>query len=135
MNDKLTDKSSHKLLNLVNTIKALRGEKGCPWDRKQTTLTLKKYIQEEVAELLEAIETGDPIEICEESGDVLFLLVMLAEIHSEKGEYNFNDVINTADEKLIRRHPHVFGDTTIKNEQELKEQWETIKSQEKLKKK
>lgn len=123
------------LLELQETITTLRGKNGCPWDKKQTKETLTKYIKEEMTELLEAIETGSPNHICEESGDVLFLLIMLAEIHSEELLYTFEDVIVGINNKLIRRHPHVFGESTISNEEELKKQWNEIKANEKSLKK
>lgn len=123
--------SDRQLEELITIIKTLRSENGCPWDKKQTAQTLTKYIKEEVAELLEGIEMGDVQNICEESGDVLFLILMLAEIHTELNEFTLNDIISTVSEKLIRRHPHVFSDTEVKNEEELKKQWEAIKRQEK----
>ncbi len=127
----------HDLLlkKLISTVKELRGENGCPWDRKQTPETLVKYIREEFKELLAAIELEDSLNVCEESGDILFLLVILAEIHTEKESYTFGDVITSITEKLIRRHPHVFSDSKVKDEEELRKQWEDIKAQEKKDKK
>ncbi len=117
-----------------DTIRQLRGENGCPWDQKQTAVTLKKYIVEETTELLEAIDSEDAKHICEEAGDILFLITLLAEIHREKNQFSLDDVITGITAKMIRRHPHVFGDTTIRNEKELKAQWEEIKAQEQAKK-
>lgn len=116
---------------LLNTIKILRSDKGCPWDIKQTPLTLKKYLQEEVGELLEAIDNEDTANIREEIGDVVYVLMMIAEIHSEKANFSFADALDEINSKLIRRHPHVFGDATIKNEEELRQQWQNIKEMEK----
>jgi MazG family protein len=107
---------------------------GCPWDQKQTTQSLKKYIQEECAELLEAMEENDPRHICEESGDLFFLLILLAEIQKEQGFFNLEDVLLGINEKMIRRHPHVFANSITGNEQELREQWEKIKIEEQSKK-
>ncbi len=120
---------------LIATVRELRGKNGCPWDKKQTPETLVKYIREEFKELLTAIELKDPVNICEESGDILFLLVILAEIHTENESYVFGDVITAITEKLIRRHPHVFSDSKVKDEEELRKQWEDIKAQEKRDKK
>jgi tetrapyrrole methylase family protein / MazG family protein len=122
---------NNKINDLLRTITTLRSDNGCPWDRQQTKETLSKYIQEEVAELLEAIKKGDSEDICEESGDVLFLLIMLAEIHNEVDLYSFSDVMEVANEKLIRRHPHVFGDSKASSEEELRKQWAEIKASEK----
>ncbi len=116
------------------TITQLRSENGCPWDRKQTARTLVKYISEECEELLEAIEEGDPTHLCEEIGDVLFLLVLLSEINSELKNFTIEDVLSNINEKMIRRHPHVFDGVVVNNEEELKILWETIKSAEKEKK-
>ncbi|MCP3931634.1 MAG: nucleotide pyrophosphohydrolase [Bacteroidetes bacterium] len=120
------------LKKLIDIVKNLRSDKGCPWDKKQTPETLTKYIIEETNELLAAIKSNDPVNICEESGDVLFLLVILAEIYSEKNIYNFDQTIQSITEKLIRRHPHVFSDSPVENEEELRQQWEDIKAKEKL---
>jgi len=116
------------------TVKLLRSSKGCPWDKKQTAESLKKYIKEECGELLEAITDGNHLHTCEENGDLLFLLVLLAQIAEETGTYTMNDVITGINDKMIRRHPHVFGDAKIQTEEELKSQWKKIKSAEALKK-
>ncbi len=120
--------------SFCETITQLRSPEGCPWDRKQTCKTLKKYIREECDELLEAIDGNDPDHLCEEIGDVLFLLVLLSEIRSETGQFTINDVIKGIEKKMKVRHPHVFGNTPAGNEKELKIQWEKIKSQEGRKK-
>jgi len=116
------------------TIKKLRSEKGCPWDRKQTVQSLKKYISEECGELILAIEKNDPVNLCEEIGDVLFLLVLLSEISSESDHFTIESVISGINNKMVRRHPHVFDALHIKSEEDLKKQWEKIKSMEKAKK-
>ncbi len=123
------------LQKLIAIVRELRGAKGCPWDKKQTPASLGKYIKEELKELLAAIEHQDTDNICEEAGDVLFLLVILTEIHNEKGCFTFNDVISSISEKLVRRHPHVFSGAKMKDEEGLKRQWEEIKAQEKQAKK
>lgn len=116
------------------TITKLRSENGCLWDRKQTVKTLGKYISEECDELLEAIEEGDPAHMCEEIGDVLFLLVLLSEINSELKNFTIEDVLSKINEKMIRRHPHVFDGAVVNDEEELTRLWKKIKSAEKEKK-
>ena len=120
--------------SFCSTISSLRGKNGCPWDRKQTTKSLIKYLREECDELQEAMDGDDPDHLCEEIGDVLYLLVLLSEISSEAGHFTIADVIAGIESKMIRRHPHVFGDVSIDSEEALKEQWEEIKLQEKCKK-
>lgn len=129
----MTLKKNH-FFSLCKTIMTLRSDNGCPWDKKQTAQSLKKYIQEESNELLEAMEKNDPLHICEESGDLLFLLLLLTEIHHEQGSFSLDDVLSGINEKMIRRHPHVFANSATGNEQELKEQWEKIKIEEQAKK-
>ncbi len=119
---------------LYKTISQLRDNGGCPWDRKQTPVSLKKYFLEENAELIEAIDSGDSTHICEEMGDLLFLLLLLARIHLESGDFTITDVLDGINQKMIRRHPHVFGDSLVENEADLRAQWEKIKSEEKRKK-
>jgi len=116
---------------LISTIQKLRGNGGCPWDMKQTPPSLIKYLNEEVEELIQAIENDDLENICEEIGDVFYVLLMLTEIYSGKGVFGLEDSLSTINSKLIRRHPHVFSDATISNEDELRQQWEKIKKEEK----
>jgi len=128
------DKHSNLLTELIVTISTLRGENGCPWDKKQTAESLVKYVNSECEELIEAIEKKDIQNICEELGDVLYLVIMLSEIYQSQGEFSLNDVVRTINEKLIRRHPHVFANKTYKSEEELALQWQAIKAAEKSKK-
>ena len=120
--------------NLVSTVKELRAPGGCPWDRRQTTDSLVKYLQSEFTELLEAIEKKDNANICEELGDMLFLIVMISQINSESEIFTIDDVISGIDRKLVRRHPHVFAGVEISSEEELRAQWERIKAAEKAQK-
>jgi MazG family protein len=120
--------------HLTTTVQELRGENGCPWDKRQTTTSLVKYLRSEFAELLTAIENGDTENLCEELGDLLFLIVMIAQINHEEGKFSIEEVLSGVTEKLIRRHPHVFAGVKIANEQELQEQWQRIKTLEKSKK-
>jgi len=119
---------------LVEIVKTLRGDNGCPWDKRQTTESLVKYLKSEVDELLAAIDNVDPSNLCEELGDVLFILVMIAEINETEKSFSLSDVLSGITEKLIRRHPHVFAGKQVSDEQELREQWEKIKAMEKAKK-
>ena len=119
------------LTHLLNTITQLRGENGCPWDKKQTPATLKKYLQEECAEIIAAIDKDDPHNLCEELGDFLYLILMIAEISREDGGFGIAEVINSCREKLIRRHPHVFTSVRTLDEHELRQQWSEIKRLEK----
>lgn len=121
-------------LRLTETIKTLRGENGCPWDKRQTTRSLVKYLRSEFDELLLAIENEDTENLCEELGDLLFIIVLIAEINSEAGKFSINQVLDGITEKLIRRHPHVFAGVQVSSEQELQEQWQRIKELEKSKK-
>lgn len=125
--------TDRQLTNLISTIKTLRGTSGCPWDKKQTPKTLIKYLKEETEELVEGIENNDNNNICEELGDVLYLLIMITETFSDKDQFDFDDVIKIINKKLIRRHPHVFSDSKVRDEQGLKDQWESIKRSEKKK--
>lgn len=117
--------------NLLDTIETLRGEQGCPWDRKQTCTSLTKYLRSECEELLAAINNNDHNNTCEELGDVLYLLIMIAEINKDLGLFGFEDVIKSINAKLIRRHPHVFAGQPYENEEQLAAQWQAIKAQEK----
>ena len=93
---------SYSLLNLLQTVKTLRSSTGCPWDRKQTPISLQKYLREEVTELNQALENHDPANICEEIGDVIYVLAMIAETFSEQGLFTLEDCIRGIDKKLIR---------------------------------
>lgn len=118
-------------LKLIETMRILRSENGCAWDREQTNETLKPYLIEEAYEVLEAIDSGSKEELKEELGDVLLQVVFHCQIASENGEFDITDVIETLTSKLIRRHPHVFGDS----EGYSYRQWEKIKAKEKGEKK
>lgn len=126
----LTNKKIH---NLLITVRKLRGKDGCPWDKRQTAESLRTYLTEEVNELINAIENNDSANICEECGDVLYLIIMISEINRENKKFRFSDVIQRIDEKLIRRHPHVFAGTPYESEDELNRQWQEIKAEEKKK--
>lgn len=120
----------HQWNTLRDVIAILRGPDGCPWDQKQTHESLKKYALEEVYELIEAIDAGDDDAIISELGDVLLQVMLHSQIGEDNGYFTINDVIQSITDKMIRRHPHVFGDDTFSSEDELKQSWETIKQQE-----
>ncbi len=115
---------------LVSVIVTLRSENGCPWDREQTHETLKSTLIEETYETLEAIDTGDPSKLKEELGDLLLNIMLQAQIAAEDENFDIYAVIETLTEKLIRRHPHVFGDVDVENSEEVVKNWEAIKRQE-----
>lgn len=120
-----------KLQNLLDTIDILRGEQGCPWDRKQTCTSMKEYLQAECDELLAAINNDDHDNICEELGDVLYILIMITAINKDLGMFGLQDVLESINAKLIRRHPHVFAGQAYENEDQLTAQWQAIKAKEK----
>ena len=117
--------------DLVEITAKLRAEDGCPWDRAQDHETLKKHLVEECAEVLEAIDSGDTENLCEELGDVLFQVMFHSEIEAEQGNFTVDDVVNGICEKMIRRHPHVFGDEEYGSDEQNQARWEEIKRQEK----
>jgi tetrapyrrole methylase family protein/MazG family protein len=116
--------------NLVDLLARLRGPDGCPWDQKQTHSSLKRFLLEETYEVLEAIDQGSPKKMSEELGDVLLQVLFQSQIAKEAGEFSIVDVTNSLKEKLVRRHPHVFGDMNVKNSQEVEELWEEVKLKE-----
>ncbi|MCK4889942.1 MAG: nucleoside triphosphate pyrophosphohydrolase [Candidatus Aminicenantes bacterium] len=105
--------------------------KGCPWDKVQTRESLKEYILEEAYELIEAIENKDISNITEELGDLLLQIIFISQIMKESGESSISEVIKTLNQKLIRRHPHIFSDKTASTPAEVKNNWESIKKEEK----
>ncbi|MBE6067716.1 MAG: nucleoside triphosphate pyrophosphohydrolase [Clostridium lundense] len=117
--------------DLLEVMKTLRGEGGCPWDREQTHESLKKYLLEESYEVIEAIENKNDDMLIEELGDVLLQVVFHAEIGNEEGFFNINDVIQSICNKMIDRHPHVFGEVDVENSNEVLNNWDKIKKKEK----
>lgn len=116
---------------LRGIISILRGPNGCPWDKKQTHQSLKKYLIEEAYELIEAIDNDDIDHMIEELGDVLLQVMLHAQIGEDEGYFTIDDVIDGVSAKMVRRHPHVFGDKTAENEEEVMKNWQEIKEQEK----
>lgn len=116
---------------LLAIMRWLRSESGCPWDREQTLESLKPYLIEECYEVLDALDEGTPEKHAEELGDLLLQIVFQAQIRSEQGAFCFDDVARSICEKLVRRHPHVFGDVTVEGAEEVVRNWEHIKRREK----
>jgi MazG family protein len=126
-------KAGERFDRLVEIMKTLRSPDGCPWDREQTQASLRPFVLEETYEVLEAIESGSPAQLCDELGDFIFEAVFLAQIADERGEFTIADAIDAICNKLIRRHPHVFaradGDPALTSGQVI-ERWETLKQRE-----
>lgn len=116
---------------LLETMTRLRAPGGCPWDREQTLVSLRSYLLEEAYEVAEAIDLGNPQSLCEELGDLLLQVVFQAEIARENGWFDFDAVAATITAKLVRRHPHVFGDDSAGSPAEAWQRWDAIKAQEK----
>jgi tetrapyrrole methylase family protein/MazG family protein len=106
----------------------LRAPDGCPWDRKQTHLTLRPYLLEEAYETVDAIENGTPADLAEELGDLLLQVILHAQFAAEAGEFDLTDVHRSIASKIVRRHPHVFGGVEVEGERQVLENWETIKA-------
>lgn len=116
---------------LVDILERLRSETGCPWDREQTHITLKKYLVEETYEVIDAIDEGNMYKICEELGDLLLQIAFHAQIARESGDFDFNAIVTEISQKLVRRHPHVFGEVRVNNSAQVSLNWEKIKAVEK----
>lgn len=128
----------NQIESLVEIVKSLRGPNGCPWDKEQTHESLTQYAIEETHELVEVLELPEgpskDEKIKEELGDVLFQVILHAQLASERGAFTLNDIIAGISEKLVRRHPHVFGDVKVADSEEVIRNWEKIKKQEKAEK-
>ena len=124
-------KSQSALTDLLTVMARLRSPTGCPWDREQDHMTLRTHAVEEVYELMDAIEAGDDHEMAEELGDLLLQVVFHCQLARERGAFDFEAVARRITEKLIRRHPHVFGDVKVKDVNEVWANWEQIKHAEK----
>jgi MazG family protein len=116
---------------LVEIMAQLRSPEGCPWDREQTLASLRPYLLEETYEALEALDSGDTAALCEELGDLLLEVVFLSRIAEESGTFNVTDAIDAIVQKLVRRHPHVFGpDEKLSTPHEVRGKWEEMKATE-----
>lgn len=116
---------------LLAIVARLRAKDGCPWDREQTLDSLKPYLLEECYELLEAVDAGDADAHREELGDVLLQIALHTQIRGEEGRFSFEDVARVLSDKLVRRHPHVFGDVAVADSREVVKNWDAIKATEK----
>jgi tetrapyrrole methylase family protein/MazG family protein len=116
---------------VIALIQRLRGKDGCPWDQKQTPQSLTIYLIEEMYELVDAIASGNEAAVCEELGDVIFQVLFLHELFAEKGAFDLDMVVERNLEKMIRRHPHVFGDKKVTSTAAIRENWHAIKKEEK----
>lgn len=131
MPDRFTLKDHYKMEDLLAIMKVLRSEDGCPWDREQTHASLRNNFVEETYEVLEAIDNQDSALLREELGDVLLQVAHHAAIEEEEGHFNFDDVADGICQKLIVRHPHIFGDVVVKDSGEVLDNWDEIKRQQK----
>lgn len=120
--------------DFLDIIAQLRAPGGCPWDQKQTHESLRECLLEEAQEVIDAINNKDDANLCEELGDVLLQVVMHAQIAAEEGRFTMDDVVQGVSEKMIRRHPHVFGDIKVDSVEEGLDLWNAIKAQEKARK-
>jgi tetrapyrrole methylase family protein/MazG family protein len=127
----MNTKETRPLYILKEIASILRSENGCAWDKEQTSRTLKPYLIEEAYEVYDAIDEDDPENLKEELGDLLYQIYSHSQIASEYGLFTLDDVAEAITEKLIRRHPHVFGDDGKATADEVKEKWEKIKKKEK----
>lgn len=125
------DGGGERLLELLKVMARLRGPGGCPWDAEQTHASLARHLLEESHEVLDAIDSGDQDRLRDELGDLLLQVVFHAEMAREAGEYDIDDIASGTVEKLIRRHPHVFGDVEVSGAEEVLANWEKIKADEK----
>jgi len=127
----MTSHPTDPFQELVRIMHRLRAPGGCPWDAEQTHESLKPYLLEEAYEVIEAIEDGDDRDVCEELGDLLLQVVFHAELAEERKAFTIDDVVGAISEKLVRRHPHVFGDVSVGSSAEVAANWSRIKAAEK----
>jgi len=126
-----TKKWGVKFTELCNLMARLRAEDGCPWDRSQDHLSLRRYLLEEVYEFLEAVEESDSARMADELGDILLQVVFHAQIAYEERRFTIGDAITSISEKLLHRHPHVFGGASAENPKQVETLWEQAKAQDK----
>lgn len=124
-------KQRYNIDDLLEIVSFLRSENGCPWDREQTHSSLRDNMIEEATEAIEALDSGDVAHFKEELGDVLIQVLLHAQIASENSDFTFADIVDTTSKKLLRRHPHVFGDSVATTPEQSQELWNKIKESEK----
>jgi tetrapyrrole methylase family protein/MazG family protein len=121
---------SNSFIALAELVSRLRGPDGCPWDAQQTYDTIKTYLLEEAYEVVEAVDLGSTENLCSELGDLLFQVLFLASIAEDHEDFHLSEVLEKIREKMIKRHPHVFGSTKVAGPEEVAENWEKIKEEE-----
>jgi len=124
------NRTGEKFVSLLRIMERLRGPGGCPWDQRQGFEELKAYLIDEAYEVLQAIDSGDRSLLCEELGDLLFQIVFLAHMAREEGAFDMGHVIEGIEQKMIRRHPHVFGNGRVSDHRDVTRQWDMIKARE-----
>ncbi|TYQ14605.1 UNVERIFIED_CONTAM: tetrapyrrole methylase family protein/MazG family protein [Acetivibrio alkalicellulosi] len=124
-------KEKYSFSDLIEVMKILRSDKGCPWDREQTHESLKKYLIEETYEVLEAIDLNDKNKLCEELGDLLLQIIFHVQLATEKDEFGMDEIITGICKKMILRHTHVFGEDKAETAEDVVTNWEAIKKKEK----
>lgn len=130
------EQAAEAFREFVNVIKQLRTPgTGCPWDLEQTHQTLRPYLLEEANEVVDAIDNGTDAALCEELGDLLFQVVLHAQVAADRQAFSIAEVVRGITAKMIRRHPHVFGSVQVKDAAEVRRNWEQIKAQEREEKK
>lgn len=130
MNSKSDLTPARDINTLLAIMEKLRSPDGCPWDKEQTFQSLVPYTLEEAYEVTDAVMGGQGYKICEELGDLLLQIVFFAQIATESGEFDFGDVVYSITGKLIRRHPHIFGDDCASSPKDVEKLWESVKEQE-----
>ncbi|MBP7559505.1 MAG: nucleoside triphosphate pyrophosphohydrolase [Armatimonadetes bacterium] len=125
------DEAREQFARLIGIMERLRAPDGCPWDREQTPSSIRRQLVEETFEVVEAIDEEDPELLCEELGDLLLHIVFQAQMAAEAGQFTIADVVRAINEKLIRRHPHVFSEARVDDATGVIEQWDAIKAAEK----
>lgn len=134
LKNKLKNEQKHSFESLRELVEVLRSEGGCPWDREQTHASIRADIIEETYEVIEAIDNSDPVLLREELGDVMFQVMFHSRIEEEDGRFTVEDVIHDICEKMIVRHPHVFGTVEVSGTGEVLDNWDKIKTEEKSRK-
>jgi MazG family protein len=116
--------------DLLDVASKLNGPGGCPWDHNQTFFSLQPYVLEEAHEVVEAVDSQNDAEVIEELGDLLYVVIFYAKIAEKEGRFSIENILKSVTDKLIRRHPHVFGSTVVKTESDIEKNWEEIKKNE-----
>lgn len=129
--EQILSEKIHDFDSLVSIMSHLRGDNGCPWDKEQDHLSIRKCLIEEAYEVVESIDTDDKKLMCEELGDLIFQAIFHARIEEEQGTFDISDVINGICNKMIRRHPHVYSDLDVRSSADVSLNWDDIKKEEK----